>query len=352
MASLENVSEQETASQSEQGRSALLSVVAPVAGLLVAAFATTFAIAVGVPDETDYAKASVLKHAALAADEKKKIVLVGGSNFAYGMDSQVLSKATGCPVVNMGMNGYFGVRFMMEEVKPELHKGDIVVIAWEYDSFYKSVDGTNTDLLMVTKANPDAFRFLTPRQKVSVISRYPFVAQQKVLRLMGDGYEGLTHSLGAEKEDADPTGIKEVESLASFTPNGDLIGHLDKTWAYDLEDGLDMSTLPMDKEIVPLMKSFADEMNAKGVKVMVSWTPIIDDFYNRHTAEIERLSAKMSAIPEFNIARPAHDFVFPASQHFDTVFHLNAEGRAIRSEMLTEDILSEFGDDAICAPTP
>ena len=324
-----------------------LKVALPVAALLAAVYATTVAIAVSVPDQTDYAQASVLKHELLAADDAKKIVLVGGSNLAYGVDSQAIKAATQCRVVNMGMNGYFGVRFMLQEVKPYLHEGDIIVIAWEYDSFYKSVDGTSTDLLMVSKANHEAFGYLSTGQKLAMLSQFPYVAQQKVIRLMGDGAKGLAMLAGA-RDSLDATGITEIETLGNFTQDGDLTGHLNRTWEDGIEDGLDMSTLPMDQQILPLMEEFVREMNARGVKVMISWSPIVDYFYEKHKTEVERLNAEMTAIPEFNIPRPARDYVFPASQHFDTVFHLNKEGRAIRSDMLTQDILTQFGDDARC----
>ncbi|KCZ87533.1 hypothetical protein HHI_15828 [Hyphomonas hirschiana VP5] len=329
-----------------------LVLAAQAAGVVAAAFLTSMAVAIFVPDGTDYAEASILKHNLLAADVPKKIVLVGGSNLAFGADSTVIEDVTSCPVVNMGMNGYFGVRFMLEEVKPDLRAGDIVVIAWEYDSFYKSVDGANTDLLMVTKANTDALQFLTPTQKLGVLGRYPYVAQQKIIRLLGDGYEAFAGLFGASEDHSDPTGIGAIESLGGFTPEGDLVSHLGKTWEFDLEDGLDVTNLPLDEDILPMMDAFVREMNTRGVNVMISWTPIIDDYYARHTAEIERLNAQMEEIPSFLIPRPARDFVFPPSQHFDTVYHLNAEGRAIRSKMVADDIVTVFGDDAFCDRQP
>ena len=320
--------------------------------LVAAALLATAAVAVLVPDDGDYAKASVLKHGLLAEDVPRKIVLVGGSNLSYGTDSLVIQEQTGCPVVNMGMNGYFGVRFMMEEVKPYLQAGDIVVIAWEYDSFYKSVDGTNTDLLMVTKANPRTFSALTLEQKLSVISRYPYVAQQKTIRLVGEAYESLGALISPEEPSEETIDILSVEGYSSFSPRGDLVGHLDLTWTGPIESGDDISNLPMDQEILPLMQDFIREMEQKDVRVMVSWTPIIEDFYEQHKDEIERLNAQMDATPGFLIPRPARDFVFPQSQHFDTAYHLNAEGRAIRSRMVADDIKSQFGDDALCDRQP
>jgi hypothetical protein len=346
-----NISSEQADKKSQAG-SGILSVVVPVAALLLAAYATTVAISFGIPDDTDYAKASILKHDKLASDKGKKIVLVGGSNLSYGVDSTVLKEATHCPVVNMGMNGYFGVRYMLEEVKPDLHEGDIVVIAWEYDSFYKSVDGTSTDLLMVTKTNPAAFRFLSTDQVLGVLGSYPYVAQQKLLRVGRDAMDGITQLLGGEPRNNDTAWVEAVEGYASFTPDGDLSGHIGRTWDEEVSEGLDMSALPMDENVLPLMEAFVKEMNARGVKVMVSWSPLADTFYEKHKAAVEQLSAQMMAIPEFRIVRPAHDYVFPISQHFDTVFHLNAEGRPIRSRMLADDILTEFGDDAICTSTP
>ena len=348
MDTADTLPDQADARRTSGSRFGPLILAAQAAGIVAAAFLTSMAVAIFVPDGGDYAKASRMKHDLLAANTSKKVVLVGGSNLAFGADSTVIRDVTSCPVVNMGMNGYFGVRFMLEEVKPELRAGDIVVVAWEYDSFYKSVDGSNTDLLMVTKANTDALKFLTPGQALSVLGRYPYVAQQKVIRVIGETYDGFAGLFGATEDHSDPTGIGAIESFAGFTPDGDLVSHLGKEWAYDLEDGLDISTLPMDKEILPMMDAFVRDMNARGVHVMISWTPIIDEYYSRHSAEIERLNAEMEAIPSFLIPRPARDFVFPPSQHFDTVYHLNAEGRAIRSKMVADDIVTVFGEDAFC----
>jgi len=321
----------------------------PFIALLAATLATTVAIAILVPDDGDYVRASILKHERLTMDAPKKIVLVGGSNVSFGTDSLIVEKATGCPVINMGMNGYFGVRFMLEEVKPYLKPGDVVVIAWEYDSYYKSVDGENTDLLMVSKANPRVFEFLTPKQKLSAVSRFPFVAQQKVIRLMGDAYDNFTYMLGAEPDVPwSSIDIIGIEGASNFTDRGDLVGHLGLTWPHEPTEALDISNLPMDQEIVPLMQEFVREMNDRGVLVMLSWTPLLEGFYDRHEAEIERLNDQLASVPEFLIPRPASGYKFDKSLHFDTVYHLNDKGRPIRSAMLAEDMITQFGEGALC----
>lgn len=314
-------------------------------GMALAAFTAgcVLAICIGVPDGNDYAKASVLKHMALNRNVPRQIVLVGGSNLAFGVDSQVLQKATGCPIVNMGMNGYFGPKFMLSEVKPSLRPGDVVVIAWEYDNYYKAIEGTPDDLLMVTKANPNAFVYLDMSQIAGVIGRYPYVAQQKILRLMTDARAILKPTHKA----AGPS-IEEIESLAGFTKDGDLTSHLGIQWTEQREQGIDLVNTPPNREIIPLMVDFVTEVEKRGTTVMVSFTPVIQDFYAKQRREIDRVSAELSANPKLKVPRQASDFVFPSNQHFDTVYHLNAEGRAIRSRMLADDILAQFGDRARC----
>ena len=347
-----------TQDQSETGkpkgsRFGVIGFFLPFAALLAATLATTVAIAILVPDDGDYARASLIKHERLAVDAPKKIVLVGGSNVSFGTDSKMIEKVTGCPAVNMGMNGYFGVRFMLEEVKPYLKPGDTVVIAWEYDSYYKSVNGTNTDLLMVSKANPRVFEFLTPRQKLSALSRFPFIAQHKVIRVMGDAYDNFTYMLGAEPDVPwTPVDILDIEGAGNFTPEGDLAGHLGMTWPHPPTEAIDISNSSMDQEVVPLMQAFVREMNDRGIRVMISWTPLLDTFYDRHKAEIERLNAQLATVPEFLIPRPAREYTFDKSLHFDTVYHLNDKGRAIRTAMLAEDIIAQFGNDALCNLQP
>lgn len=304
------------------------------------------AICVGVPDGNDYAKASVLKHDALSRDVPRKIVLVGGSNLAFGVDSTIIRKATGCPVVNMGMNGYFGAKFMLAEVKPNLRPGDVVVMAWEYDNYYKTIEGAPDDLLMVTKSNPNTLAYLDPGQIAGVIGRYPYVAQQKVLRLMTDARAVF------KPKQAKGLVIEDIETLAGFTKDGDLTSHLGVQWTEEREQGIDLVNTPPNRDIVPLMVNFATEVEKRGVAVMVSFTPVIQDYYAKQRREIDRVSAELAANPNLKVPRPASEFVFPSSQHFDTVYHLNAEGRAIRSRMLADDILAQFGDRARCGAQP
>jgi hypothetical protein len=300
--------------------------------LLLPTALVVLAIVWFVPERNDYALVSPQKHAWLAAGAGRKVVFVGGSNLAYGLDSSMVEHETGAHVANMGMNGYLGVRFMLEEVKPNLRRGDIVVVALEYDSFFKSVDGTGSDLLIVTKARPENLAHLTWGQRLELIKAMPYVAQQKVLRLIRVG------SLSVGKSDDWKETIDDIESLAGFEKHGDLTSHFGVKWPRHREDGIDLTNTPLDSEVVGLLASFTKEMNARGVQVIISYTSLIDYFYDRHRATIDRLHALMSKTPPLVVPSPPSEFVFPEAWFFDTVYHVTEVGRAERTRRVIRDL--------------
>ncbi len=64
-----------------------------------------------------------------------KIIIIGGSSASFGFNSEKLAKAYHMPVINTGLSRLLGLRFMVENVKPYIRQGDIVIFAGEYHCF-------------------------------------------------------------------------------------------------------------------------------------------------------------------------------------------------------------------------
>src|SRR2546423_1051105 len=62
-----------------------------------------------------------------------RVIFVGGSNLAFGLNSLLIQRRLGRSVVNMGLSAGLGMRFMLAEVRPHLRPGDLVVVVPEYE---------------------------------------------------------------------------------------------------------------------------------------------------------------------------------------------------------------------------
>lgn len=312
---------------------------AMLAALLGAAYLTVFAIVMLVPEGNDYAMATLRKHERLETAPGQRAILVGGSNLAFGIDSPIIQQETGLTPVNMGMNGYFGVRYMLSEIREDVRAGDVVVIAFEWDNYFKSINGDPNDLTVITKANPRAWGYLTWVQRARVLLRgIPYAAQQKVMRLMRQAVDALRPLVGAEREaDESFQLVGAIERADGFTPEGDLTTHLGVAWTEPHEQGIDLTTNGIDPEVIPYIAAFAEEMRARGVTVMISYTPVMRSFYTQHAGVIDEVHARMLAAG-LDAPRPPRDYVYDEPVFFDTVYHLNAEGRGPRTAQLAGDV--------------
>ena len=74
------------------------------------------------------------KYERLLAADSEKIVVVGGSSVAFGLDSKLMEEKTGIPVVNFGLYAALGTKLMLDLSLPHINEGDTVVIAPELDA--------------------------------------------------------------------------------------------------------------------------------------------------------------------------------------------------------------------------
>jgi hypothetical protein len=325
---------------------------AGIAALVLLVCAVLLSLLLLIPEGNDYALASRLKQQRLASLPSPKLVLIGGSNLAFGIDSDMLTARTGCPVANMGMNGYLGVRYMLAESEARLQAGDIAVLAFELDSFVKSVEGTSGDLLMIAKAEPASLAHMTWSQVAGVAARIPYVDQQKLRRISQDGFERFYAKLQGKPVPTVAVDINAIESVRGFNEAGDLQSHLDVTWPKQREQGLDISALPLEAELFDLLAAFADRMKRRGVAAIMSYSPVQAEFFRQHERAIRDIHQRLLAVPGLEVPSSPEAFMYDSGAFFDTVYHVNREGRALRTSRLAEDIVTRKSESPTCRTAP
>jgi hypothetical protein len=123
------------------------------------------------------------KVARLNSLKSPKLVLVGGSNLSFGIDTPRLERELGLPVANMGLNAGFGVRCMVNTIRPCLKPGDTVLLCIEY-SLYQKLAEINEEFFHLAEISPSAWFCLdSPSAWVSLAQRLPAYLKIKALVL-------------------------------------------------------------------------------------------------------------------------------------------------------------------------
>ena len=73
------------------------------------------------------------KYNRLMEIDEPKIIVLGGSSVAFGLESEIIEEYTGMPVVNFGLYAALGTKVMLDLSKGGINEGDIVVLAPELD---------------------------------------------------------------------------------------------------------------------------------------------------------------------------------------------------------------------------
>ena len=245
-----------------------------------------------------------------------KMIFIGGSNLAFGLDSASISRAFSMPAVNMGVHAGFGLKFMMDQVTPYLKRGDIVVVVPEYQHFTKDVFYGDETLLNLAACTNDLSTLKT--MQATTLARSFLQANGSIFN-----YDpGFVHKRA--------TG---VYARTSFNKDGDVTAHLGLP-NKEVTDNDPLHT-SLNRLSVKYLRGYIDGNAARGVTTMVVYPCIKRDYY-LHNASAVSVVAKALTEGGIHVASSPLDFVYDDGLFYDTIYHLNARGRMLRTEKMIQ----------------
>ena len=276
------------------------------------------------PDYEDYLAIIGTKVERLEKTPEPRIVFVGGSNLAFGVDSPRVEKELGYRVVNMGMGFNMGLRFMLDLVEPRIRKGDIVVLVPEYNLFFGLLDGDER-LLDVLELYPEGWQYVRSQRQMWNIANNAFRhVKFKVNRVL--------QQIGHESDPAC------IYCPRAFNEYGDITAHLEKP----SKDVARMSFLrqanEVDAEAIDVVNEFAKKIEARGATAVFLFPCLPEPHYQLRKAAIDRLQRDLTDKLHIEMPSRATDYVYPVDQFYDWVYHLNRTGREARTSRIIEDL--------------
>lgn len=297
----------------------VLVMVLPVsgAGLIYALQPNTY-------EDTYYAELP-LKVARLEQIPGKRVVVIGGSSVAFGIDSKLMEQELGMPCVNFGLYAAFGLKPMLDLSLGGLHRGDIVVIAPETTSqMYSGYCGYDY-LLQAFEDRIGLLIGLGPEYYPGLVSKVPgYIRDAKQLRNMG-GASGAG-----------------VYSLTSFDEYGDIVyprpeNVMEKGYLEDNPPELRKEIVTQD--FLDMINDYVFAARCRGAKVFFSFCPV--NALALEAADEAEQAAFVQALRDglnCPVLSPLSDRVMDAGFFYDSNYHLNDIGARYNTLLLVSDV--------------
>ena len=256
----------------------------------------------------------------LQSIEEPKIILIGDSNVAFGMNSVLIEDAIGMPVVNMGLHGGLGDNFHENMVHLGVKKGDIVVICHASYNNDSIVDYALTWITL--EKHPKLWSILPVEEFPGMLRAYPhYLLDSLIYRLKGS----------PDNTPADDT----VYSRSAFNEYGDNVRRFEATYQFNESNE---SVPVISAERIEKINALNQELEDIGATLLIAGYPIGAGEYTAETSRFDEFEAGLREVLDCEVISHFTDYFIPYEYFYDTDLHLTLEGADIRTKQLIADI--------------
>ena len=284
---------------------------------------------IGCQYEDNYQASIIGKIARLKAINEPKIILVGNSNLAFGMNSPMLQEAMNMPVVNLGLHGGLGNAFHENMAKLNINSGDIVIIC--HTDYSDDDTITDTTLLWVTlEYHFDLWSILRAKDYPEFIRRMLIYWCRGLVKKI----EGYIYP----NEDNKATDYLRER----FNKYGD-IARRQQPNASLAENNYRQDSVKV-PEINDICINRLNELNAfvksKNAVMLVAGYPICSGKYIPPAEKYIEFQEELDSKLDCEVISDYTDYFIPSRYFYDGILHLTEEGARIRTRQLIKDLLA------------
>ncbi len=265
--------------------------------------------------------------------EGAKITVVGGSSVAFGLDSATLQEELGMPAVDFGLYASLGTKVMLDLSLGGIGEGDIIVIAPELDpqtlSMYFNAES------MWQALDED-------------ISMLRDVKSEDLSDLAGGyfDYVSAKGKLYVTNSAPDPEGVYNRDSFNEYGDINYPRPHNVMRLGYDPNKQIDLVPEIYDEEFVTYLNEYIALAEEKGATVYYTFPPMNKTAISADTTEESILAFYDYVCTNIDceVISNINDYIMDENYFYDSNFHLNDAGVAVRTSLLVQDILRAQGN--------
>lgn len=254
----------------------------------------------------------------------KRLLIVGGSNAAFGIDSQNIQQRTRLETVNLGLHVSLGLPFYLEAVRQHCRAGDVVVLTPEYELLISDLQqGDAVTVNQLLSQWPPAARYIDQDCDRSWKRFLDRDALWQAHEWVGRACSRITKRKKAGR----------IYARSSFNDHGDVVAHHDRPTpaAIDISPLAEPDSQRLVKAI-KLLNQFYRDCRNRGVAVCLSYPPMPREKFAASQPTIDHIVNALKSGLEMPLLHPPNEFVFPLEEFYDSCYHLTRSAGRQRSQ--------------------
>ncbi|MDY0040964.1 MAG: hypothetical protein RBS57_11700 [Desulforhabdus sp.] len=266
-----------------------------------------------------------------------KVVFVGGSGTYSGLDSKLVHKEMKCSAVNMAVYAGFGVLPILPLIEPFLRAGDVVVIVPEYGLIHSGLKNTEKSRKWLLAASP-----------LSALDRYYPRSAEGLRYLLIDLADLSTSKLSILPQSLFGTSKGYHKSKRVMNEFGDMTGEAqfeDLPSDKLLDRGIAYAQKPVDANVIKELNRFTQSAARVGCRVFFVFAAFPEGEYEMNRAAFDALYSQLRAELGIPVLGTPYDFLYPYEYFQDSVNHLSAQGKTLRTRKMIELLKPRLADN-------
>ena len=295
--------------------------------VLVVAVATMLVLLIAAPfPRNDYFGLYKIKHRDIENITSNKIIFVGGSGVFYSISAEIIEKRIhNYHAYNMGLNAGLGLQFNLDEIKPYLKAGDIVVLIPEHGNFDGAFGGSVLTLLALD----------------SVPELLQHTSYERMLYLLWNF--GLTFIPIKCQYYLNDIVLYTTNTSPMMNKNGDIKTHTAVKDVANMDFVLKVNySSSKYKACINILNDFSRYCTEKNIDVILSFPAIPAPQYLKARQNLKLLYENISINTTIPVLYGPEHSVYPVEMFDDTIYHLNSQGKILNSSRILNRLKEVF----------
>lgn len=279
------------------------------------------------------------KYDMIAGNDKPKIIVIGGSSVAFGLNSYMIEQAfeDEYEVVNFGLYADLGTKVMMDLSKANINEGDIIILAPEMNAQTLSLFYNGESTLQALDGNARMLFNIDPDDYGSLIGASFKFASEKLSYLI-KGEKPNTGRPAYQKQNFNDNGDNTFDR-----PYNEMKG-VQNVITLNFNAKLTDNTVTDYDEYIEYVNKYVHFCQRKGATVYFSFCPMNEAAMSSENTEdsIEDFYSNLCKVLECRVISNVYDYIMEDGYFYDTEFHLNNAGVIVRTARLIDDLKREL----------